>query len=242
MHMNSAQRKVEPEEVLSELEALGTAQNRKVYARHGVCGPQFGVSFAHLRKMGKKLHGDHSLAQALWASGNHDARLLALAVADPAVVSLDEIQRWAEDMDNYIHTDEMAKLVAATTHCDHCTEEWTKPAGRLGHAAGEWVASTGWNLVAHQALTDDERPDVYFTERLSLIEDHIPRSANRVRHCMNGALIAIGCRNPELRMQALEAAKRIGSVEVDHGETSCKTPDAAAYINKVWKRQEARRQ
>ena len=30
--------------VLAELKSLGTAQNRKVYGRHGVKGPMFGVS------------------------------------------------------------------------------------------------------------------------------------------------------------------------------------------------------
>jgi len=28
-------------------------------------------------------------------------------------------------------------------------------------------------------------------------------------------------------------AKAIGTVEVDHGDTSCKTPDATAYIEKM---------
>lgn len=237
--MNPVESKTDPSEVLAELEALGTAQNRKVYARHGVCGPQFGVSFAHLRKMGKKLHGDHSLAQALWASGNHDARLLALAVADPESTTRTEIQAWAEGMDNYVLTDEMAKFAASTEWCDECAEEWTALDG--GQDLSEWVASTGWNLVAHQALGEGAYPNDYFAKKLRFIENHISDSLNRVRHCMNGALIAIGCRNRELRTQALEAAKRIGKVKVDHGETSCKTPDASSYINKVWKRKEARR-
>ena len=236
--MNPAESKADPGKVLAKLETLGTAQNRKVYTRHGVCGPQFGVSFAHLRKLGKKHHGDHALAQALWASGNHDARLLALAVADPKSTTKTEIQAWAEGMDNYILTDEMAKLVATTEWGDECAEEWTALSD--GGDSGEWIASTGWNLVAHQALGEEAYPDDYFAEWLRFIEDHISQSANRVRHCMNGALIAIGCRNPELRTQALQAAKRIGKVEVDHGETSCKTPDALSYINKVWKRKEAR--
>ena len=49
---------------------------------------------------------------------------------------------------------------------------------------------------------------------------------------MNGALISIGMRNPGLEKKAVAAARRIGKVEVDHGETSCKTPDAVAYIRK----------
>lgn len=51
---------------------------------------------------------------------------------------------------------------------------------------------------------------------------------------MNSALIAIGCRNAKLEKLAVAAAKRIGPVEVDHGDTSCKTPDAVAYIAKTW--------
>lgn len=31
-------------------------------------------------------------------------------------------------------------------------------------------------------------------------------------------------------------AARIGKVEVDHGETGCKTPDAAVYIRKTLER------
>ena len=52
---------------------------------------------------------------------------------------------------------------------------------------------------------------------------------------MNGALISIGIRNARLRKKALEAARRIGRVDVDHGETSCKTPDAVAAIQKWWR-------
>jgi hypothetical protein len=57
---------------------------------------------------------------------------------------------------------------------------------------------------------------------------------------MNGALIAIGLRNPRLEKKAVAAAKRIGKVEVDHGETSCETPDAAAYIAKAKARRRPR--
>ena len=219
----------DPEQVLAELEALGTAQNRKVYARHGVQEPMFGVSFAHLRKLGKKLRPDHDLARALWASGNHDARVLALAVADAAKADLDEIETWAGTLDNYVLIDEFSGFVATTPHFGACAADWTD-------RDGEWVASTGWNLVAQQALRDNNLSDDYFDERLRTIEARIAAAANRVRHCMNGALIAIGGRNETLRRQATAAARRIGKVVVDHGETSCKTPEAVTYIDRIWAR------
>ena len=71
---------------------------------------------------------------------------------------------------------------------------------------------------------------------LATIEKEIHRSPNWARRAMNGALISIGVFKPALRKKAIEAAKRIGKVEVDHGETSCKTPDAAASIEKASKR------
>ena len=50
---------------------------------------------------------------------------------------------------------------------------------------------------------------------------------------MNNAVINIGVRNSRLQRKTIAAAKRIGKVEVDHGETGCKTPDAVSYIKKT---------
>lgn len=58
----------------------------------------------------------------------------------------------------------------------------------------------------------------------------MPQLSSRVNH---GALIAISSHIPELTERALEIAAKIGKVEVDHGDTSCKTPDAADYIRKT---------
>jgi hypothetical protein len=71
---------------------------------------------------------------------------------------------------------------------------------------------------------------------LAAIEREIHGSPNWARRAMNGALIAIGVHKPALRREAIAAAKRIGTVDVDHGETGCKTPEAVAYIDKAVKR------
>ena len=73
-------------QALAKLKALGTAQNRKVYARHGVTREAFGVSYANLGKLVREIKVDHELALGLWKSGNHDARVLATMVADPEEV------------------------------------------------------------------------------------------------------------------------------------------------------------
>ena len=51
---------------------MGREKNRTGMARHGInVEHAFGISVCHLRK------ADHSLALALRATGNHEARLLA---------------------------------------------------------------------------------------------------------------------------------------------------------------------
>ena len=84
------------------------------------------------------------------------------------------------------------------------------------------------NRPEAEALGDD-----YFEPYLQRIEREIHDAPNRTRHSMNNALIAIGMRGGTMKTKALAVAKRIGKVEVDHGQTNCVTPDAAAYIKKA---------
>ena len=86
-------------------------------------------------------------------------------------------------------------------------------------------------------MNDQAAADAEFEKHLVTIEQQIHKAGNRTRHAMYMTLIAIGIRNDRLRPLALAAAGRIGKVEVDHGETGCKTPDAAAYIRNAVERQ-----
>ena len=74
-------------EMMSELKSLGSEQTCKTYKRHGVKGDMFGVSYANLGKIKKKIKVDHKLAEQLWATGNHDARIVATMIADPKQVN-----------------------------------------------------------------------------------------------------------------------------------------------------------
>jgi 3-methyladenine DNA glycosylase AlkD len=228
------------DETLRELRRLGTAQNRKIYARHGVAGRQFGVSFAHLEKLRKRIRTDHVLALKLWAAGNHDARVLATMIADPARAGARLLHAWGRSLDNPVLAGLFARFAAGTPLAREMAETWTA-------ADDECLECAGWHLLS--CLAGEEAAEFGFTEAawrkwLGVIERDIHRSKNRVRHAMNNALIAIGVRSPALQNRALAAAKRIGRVEVDHGETGCKTPDAADYIRKTarWRRGRGRRQ
>ncbi|XXU81329.1 DNA alkylation repair protein [Sorangium sp. So ce1099] len=215
-------------EVMGELERLGTEQNRRVYRRHGATDPLFGVSFAHMNALTKRIKRDHELAEALWATGNSDARTLAAAIADPARFTRDRLEAWLDGLRSPLLVDLFVKHIAVNTpFARDAMERWTA-------SADEWIGRAGWTLLGALAVDDPSLPDSLFEERLSVIEASIHRARNRTREAMNGALISIGLRNEPLRGKAITAARRIGRVDVDHGETSCKTPDAVDQIHKTW--------
>ncbi len=221
-------------QVMSELKAMGSAQTRKIYGRHGVEGEMFGVSYANLGNLKKKVGRDTELARGLWASGNHDARIFACMIADPSEMKAGELDAMCRDLDNYVVCDAFAGLAAKSPSAETRLKKWCG-------ARREWVSAAGWNLVAHAAGGQPEVGEAFLMERLEVIERTIHTSQNRVRHSMNQALISIGIRGAKLRKAAEAAAKRIGKVEVDHGETSCTTPDAVAYIAKTLAHRKARK-
>lgn len=212
-------------EVMASLEAVGTAQNRKIYARHGAAEPLFGVSTAELNTLAKRCRGHHELGLELFATGNHDARQLAAKVVDPKRFTIGHANAWAKAVDSYITAESVAGVVARSPHARSRSDHWRD-------RPNEWLASTGWAIVARTAETD-----IWTVAELQQLVKHIEAEIhdrpNRVRHEMNQAIITIALRTPGLRRTAVAAAKRIGPVFVDHGETSCTTPDAIAYIDKT---------
>lgn len=217
------------QEALDTLKSLGTEQNRKIYLRHGVAEDVYGVSYADLKNLKKKIKVDHDLAEGLWAASNHDGRVLGAMVADPKRMDGGDLDRWAGRLRSRTETDAFADVAAASPVAREALERWIE-------SDKEWVACAGWNVLTRLAMNDKSLPDEYFERYLARIEKDIHSERNWVRHGMNNTLIAIGIRNPELEKKAVAAAGRIGKVEVDHGETGCKTPDAVPYIKKAVER------
>ena len=213
-------------QVMKQLKALGTAQNRKVYGRHGLTGEMFGVSYANLGKLTRQIKVDQGLAEQLWATGNHDARVLATMIADPEQMTARKLDDWVKEADNRGTTASLSNLAAKSPVAFKRIEKWTK-------SKNEWVSVTGWHVLASLAREDEDLSDDALAGYLERIEAEINGAKNYTRYAMNNALISIGIRNPKLRKKAVAVARRIGKVEVDHGQTGCKTPDAVPYIAKA---------
>jgi 3-methyladenine DNA glycosylase AlkD len=212
--------------ILDELKRRGTAQNVKVYRRQGAAEPLFGVSVANLDALAKKIGPSQELAAALWGTRNFDAMTLAAKIAQPETLTGRNLQDLIKSVNSHPISCSFAALAAAAPGAVTCIPGWIGARDELTRAAG-------YDTLAAMLKNGVDLSDEYLSGLVDTIEREIRTSPNRARYSMNGALIAIGGYRPSLRSRALAAAKRIGKVEVDHGDTSCKTPDAAAYIAKM---------
>lgn len=218
-------------EVLFQLEAAGSEQTRKTYARHGIRGECFGVSYAVLGQLRKKIKVDDALALELWASGNHDARILACMVMDASKISRERVDAMVDAIDNYALAGELGDLIARSPLLMEIHDTWR-------FDAGEWRSSIGWRMVSALAAKGDvslEAGHAYLAE----IEAGVLAAPNRTRLAMNSALIALGGYNTCLYEAVVACTDRLGPIQVDHGDTGCKTPDPVPYMQKMRARQKA---
>ena len=213
-------------EVMAQLEKLGNEQTRKTYLRHGVKEPFFGVKIGDLKVLQKKIKKDHALALALYDTGNSDAMYLAGLISDPPQMTKAQLQKWLKGA--YWHSPAsytVPWVAAESKYGAELAREWIDSPKELTAIAGwfTWASLVG--------ITPDEDLDLdELAELLDRVQARIHKGKNREKYAMNGFIIAVGGYVEPLLPKAKAVAKAVGTVEVDHGDTSCKTPNAYDYL------------
>jgi len=219
------------EKIISDLHNLGTTQNAKIYQRHGAEGNVLGVGIGNLRKLKTKLYREidnkiiHEYARELWKTKIVDARILCLLICDPKVMTDKEFDRYLKDITYYPMTDFVADLAFRSKFSIKKLHEWI-------NLPDEMYRRAGYVTLGLMARKDENLDDEFFLKFVKKIEKDINKSANRAKEAMNNALIAIGMRNNKLRERILEAADKIGDIEIDYGKTRCKTHHIRECLNK----------
>jgi 3-methyladenine DNA glycosylase AlkD len=177
-------------------------------ARYGInTARAFGVSMAALKPIARRYRHDHRLALDLWASGYHEARLLAVLVDDPDRVTEAQMDGWAAAFDSWDLCDQAcAKLFVRTPFAEAAIDRWARD-------DREFVRRAAFALIAAHALHAKERPDGVFTHHLELVERFASDERNFVRKAVNWALRQIGKRSRSLHPPALAVAERLANSE-----------------------------
>lgn len=194
--------------VLAELRAAADPARRPGMARVGITIDRaLGVSIPDCRRIARAHRREHELAVDLWATGIHEARILASMVEDPASVTRAQMEAWASDFDSWDLCDQVCNnLFAATRLSGSAARRWAR-------RDAEYVKRAAFSIVAAQAAHDEERDDRYFLDWLPRIRLAAPDERNAVKKAVNWSLRQIGKRNRALRDAATAEAE--GLLELD---------------------------
>ncbi len=190
--------------VMNQLATLGSPENRAGMARYGINVSQaFGVSVVELRTIAKRLGIDHELALLLWETGNHEARILAAMVDDPAQVGGEQLEAWVSAFDSWDLCDQVCSNLFDRTSAAYAkAAEW---AGR----DEEFVKRAGFALMAALSVHDKAADDAAFLAFLPLVEREAGDERQYVKKAVNWALRQIGKRDRALNRAAIATAERV---------------------------------
>lgn len=217
------------DQVIQELKTYGNPTTKTTLIRHGAKEPLFGVKIGDLKHLVKKIKINHPLALELYATNNSDAMYLASLIADVNLITKEELQTWVEQAYWYnLSTYAVANLTAETPYALELAQIWIT-------SKEEQIANAGWStLCSFLSICENSEANIQLFEKY-LIQafQEIGQAQNRVRYAMNNYIISVGAYVPSLCNQSLEIANKIGKIQVDMGDTACKTPLASEYIQKV---------
>jgi 3-methyladenine DNA glycosylase AlkD len=200
----------EVEEILVQFEQLRNSKNIAGMARFGIRVKEdnaFGISVVNLRKMAKRYGKNQPLAEALWKTGWHEARIIASLIADKEIFTQKLMDLWVKDIDSWDTCDQC---------CINIFRELPYAYDKIyayAPSEEEFIRRTAFSLIATLAVGDKTQSDKVFTDLLKLVERYAVDERNFVKKALNWALRSIGKRNIALHPEALKLAERLSQSE-----------------------------
>jgi 3-methyladenine DNA glycosylase AlkD len=212
------------EEILTSLKSQANPDNVAGMSRYGI-NPHntLGVSIPTLRQIARKAGKNHALAEELWASGVHEARILAAFIDNPSAVSEEQMERWVNDFDSWDVCDQVcSNLFDRTAFAFQKTLEWSS-------RSGEFPKRAGFVIMACLAVHDKKARDEMFEAFFPLILKEAGDERNFVKKAVNWALRGVGKRNFNLNRKAIQTA--LAMREMDSKSARWIAADALRELN-----------
>ncbi len=196
------------DDIIKRLKSMRNPKNVEGMNRFGIIGKNMlGISVYDLRKIAKDEGRDHVVAQNLWNSGIHEARMLAVFMEEPEKVTESQMEKWAKDFDSWDICDQ-----ACTDLFDRTPLAWNKAWGWSSRKE-EFVKRGAFALMAGLAVHDRNAKDSDFISLFDPIKRESGDERNFVRKAVNWALRNIGKRNLALNKKAIKVAEEIEKMD-----------------------------
>lgn len=163
-----------------------------------------GTPVTTLRQLVKGLpRPDQELADVLWATQIHEARIMASLLADPLQMTRAQLDAWAKDLNSWDICDACSLNVFSKTKAP------LKLAEHFMKQEEEFVCRAGFATLACLSMPRAKTSDTDLIKLLPLIKHHATDTRPMVHKAVNWALRNIGKKNPRLTPKALACAHEI---------------------------------
>jgi 3-methyladenine DNA glycosylase AlkD len=190
--------------VVRELKSVADPKVRAKLAYFGVNAPKaYGISAPVLHTFARHIGKDQALAEELWSTGIHEARILAALIGEPEKITSAQMERWVRDFDSWDVVDTACcYLYAAAKPAWDKIHQWS-------NRRAEFEKRAAFSLAAYLSYKDKAADDSEFERFLLVIERESYDDRNFVKKAVNWALRNIGKRNLSLNAAAIRCAERI---------------------------------
>jgi 3-methyladenine DNA glycosylase AlkD len=204
----------------------GIANWRKLQS--GSALRSYGIGLTQLRKLAKRIGRNRDLAVELWESDVYDAKVIALLIDDPKVITRDQAERQVEDTDIGVFAHVFSSCDATLAKAPFVVglaDEWTVSPDPVRRSCGYGL------LYEISKLPPKKAPDeAYFLEHVERISEAIDGETRAVRLAMGTALMGIGKRSSGLNAAALGVARAVGPIEFDSPSGKCEPFDVVKHL------------
>lgn len=192
------------DEILKKLSGISSQKNIEIMASFGVETDNcLGVKISDLREIAKDIGENHSLAEELWKSGIHEARILASMVDSPGKVTEEQLEDWVKDFDSWDICDQVCNnLFRKTEYAEDKALEWSQ-------RSEEFVKRAGFALMAYMATHRKDEDNDLFLDFLDRCREEAGDERKYVKKAISWTVRNIGKRGEELREKAVELAEEL---------------------------------
>lgn len=216
-------------EALAQLEALGNERTRKQNSKNGAGDNQYGVKLGDIRKVAKAAKTDHPLAIKLWATGNVDARFMAILVMEPEELTVKDIDTMIREADfKYVADWFINYVIRKHAEKEALRQDWMSTDHPM-------AARAGWALTASRVVKEPEGLDL--PALLDRIESEMADTDPLIQWTMNACLAEIGIHAAKLRKRALAIGEKLGIYRDYPVSKGCTSPFAPIWIDAMVDRQ-----
>lgn len=214
------------DEALSRIRDISDPRALAAWKRLQVSSEEYwGANLTNLKKLAREIKRDHTLALELWNTGIHDARLLSTMIEEPALVTVQQIERQVSGILSTDLADKfVSNVVAHTPFLLAKSTEWV-------NSQLEMVRRCGYMGLVALTRSKEKCPASFYEAHLERIEKDILVERNWVREAMLFALIAIGGVDKSLNQRALAVSQTVGKIDIDYGDTACSPPDPLSALS-----------